>query len=101
MKFCTSCGAQNPDNNNFCRSCGRKFEIFAVSPQPQPQPQPTPTPANYQITFSRPDKLASAFNSYYIKVDGADRYELRSGGSSIKIPMAPGPHRNIRFLHTE
>lgn len=89
MKFCTSCGAQNPDNNNFCRSCGQKFEALAVSPQPQPQP--TPTPANYQITFLRPKNFQAGLNLFHVKVDGVSSYELKNGGS-VKIPMTPGQH---------
>ncbi|MYC05617.1 MAG: zinc-ribbon domain-containing protein [Chloroflexi bacterium] len=33
--YCTYCGVQNPDNANFCSSCGK--ELVAQSAEPQPQ----------------------------------------------------------------
>lgn len=33
--FCTQCGAQNLDNSNFCRECGKQLEVSAASPRAQ------------------------------------------------------------------
>ena len=40
MKYCPNCGAQLPDNANFCSSCGTRFSApQQQSYQPQEQPQ--------------------------------------------------------------
>ena len=36
MKFCPNCGAQLPDNANFCASCGSRVD---AAPQPFEQPK--------------------------------------------------------------
>ena len=36
MKYCPNCGAQLPDNANFCGSCGARI---GATPQPAEQPK--------------------------------------------------------------
>ena len=44
MKYCSNCGAQLPDNANFCSSCGTRFNApqqpYQQQPYQQPQEQP-------------------------------------------------------------
>ncbi len=46
MKYCTSCGAQIPENMNFCPSCGAQVN----NPQPAPE-QPTMETNNTQNEY--------------------------------------------------
>jgi hypothetical protein len=41
--FCGECGAQNPDNNQFCKNCGKP--LTQRHPVAQPAAQPAPVPA--------------------------------------------------------
>lgn len=41
--LCPKCGVSNPENNNFCQSCGVSLAVSAVPP-PQPVVPPSPTP---------------------------------------------------------
>jgi hypothetical protein len=49
--FCSECGAQNPDTNQFCRNCGKPLGKQQPAAQPVPVPvaqpvaQPAPAPA--------------------------------------------------------
>jgi len=99
MKTCTKCGAQNPDINNFCSSCGQKLEI-SVDPQPtkqtaytapvSSQPQ-TNSASQCQITFNRIKSVYGTFCKIHIKVDDSVSYELSNGGS-VTVPMSLGKH---------
>lgn len=44
MSFCKQCGAQIPDDANFCTSCGAD-QREETAPAAQPVAQPTPAPA--------------------------------------------------------
>ena len=41
MSFCTNCGAQMNDGQQFCTTCGSRIEV-AAAPQAAPQYQPAP-----------------------------------------------------------
>ena len=48
--FCSECGTQNPDTNQFCKNCGKPLRISQQVRYPQPvgvpvQPVATPPPA--------------------------------------------------------
>jgi hypothetical protein len=38
MKYCTQCGAANPDTAVFCQKCGAQLSSSQGSPQPQSAP---------------------------------------------------------------
>jgi zinc-ribbon domain len=40
--FCSECGAQNPDTNQFCKNCGKP--LVRKQPAGQPAAQPAPVP---------------------------------------------------------
>jgi hypothetical protein len=53
--FCSECGTQNPDTNQFCKNCGNPLRKSQQTPAPQPaavpvQPSATPPaqPVYYQ-----------------------------------------------------
>ena len=42
--FCGECGAQNPDNNQFCKNCGKPLTRQQPDAQPAAYPAPIPVP---------------------------------------------------------
>jgi hypothetical protein len=46
--FCSECGTQNPDTNQFCKNCGEPLvrkQPATPAAYPAPVPQPAPAPA--------------------------------------------------------
>jgi uncharacterized RDD family membrane protein YckC len=48
MAFCTNCGAQNPDNTQFCTACGARVAGAIPTPPPQPPAVTPPVPPPVQ-----------------------------------------------------
>ena len=42
--FCSECGTQNPDTNQFCKNCGKPLPKRQPAAQPAAQPAPVPVP---------------------------------------------------------
>ncbi len=63
MKYCPNCGAQLPDNANFCSNCGTRF---GAVPQQNYQQQP-----QYQQPFQQPAPPQKM--SYWDKVKAAQK----------------------------
>ena len=42
--FCSECGTQNPDTNQFCKNCGKPLARRQPAAQPTVQPAATPVP---------------------------------------------------------
>ena len=55
MKYCSNCGAQIPDNANFCPACGTRF---AAAPPPQYQQPQYQQPAPQKMSYM--DKVRAA-----------------------------------------
>jgi hypothetical protein len=64
--FCGECGAQNPDNNQFCKNCGKPLTRRQPAAQPAAQPAPIPVsypaaqPASVPAASSQPSVAAAA-----------------------------------------
>lgn len=68
MNFCTGCGAEIPEDSNFCNSCGKpqktqqlytidEVQSQPTKPTPEPTPiKPTPSPAP---TYVKSEKKAT------------------------------------------
>ena len=60
MKYCTNCGAENNEENQFCFNCRCDvFNDFPPAPQPiapNPMPMPMPSPMMYQQPAPKPKK---------------------------------------------
>ena len=71
--MCARCGAQNPDGNAFCQSCGTPLTPAAVSavsaPRPQYAPPPGPPPGP-PVAYASPPPMAYQ-SPYYTPVQGA------------------------------
>ena len=81
MKYCTNCGAQIPDNANFCPSCGTRL---GTAPQPQYQ-----QPAPHKMTYM--DKVRAAREAQKQK-NGQIKWwmwALIAVGSAILIALNP------------
>ena len=59
--FCSECGTDNPNTNQFCKNCGKAFSKVQVSPaQLQPTAYPSPvTTATTPGTVAQPGSTAS------------------------------------------
>jgi serine protease Do len=57
--FCTKCGAENPENSNFCRKCGTV--LIQVTPLPQPSAN-----ASSDMTHSTPGKQSKIWRVLFI-----------------------------------
>jgi hypothetical protein len=61
--FCTECGAQNPDTNQFCQNCGKPLgrqQAAAPAASPATVPQPAPAPAGTpSVPVMRPATAAA------------------------------------------
>lgn len=56
---CARCGAQNPDGNLYCQSCGMPLAAAAAAPQPATPPGPPPGMA--PPAYASPPSYASPF----------------------------------------
>ena len=72
MKSCPNCGAQIPDNANFCPSCGTHFGAAPQSPYQQPYQQP-----QYQQPYQQP---APQKMTYMDKVRAAREAQKQKNG---------------------
>jgi uncharacterized membrane protein YvbJ len=50
MRICKKCGAQFPEDHNFCSKCGEKYTEYVLSPADQSQTTVS-TSGSYQATF--------------------------------------------------
>lgn len=69
--FCQHCGAEIPDNGNFCFICGARVQRPAGNaPKPQPQPQPQPQP------MSQPQPQQASSSAFGTKTISDRHYSL-------------------------
>ncbi|MCR4824568.1 MAG: zinc ribbon domain-containing protein [Bacteroidales bacterium] len=67
MKYCPNCGAQLPDNANFCSVCGARFG----APQPNYQQPQYQQPQYQQPQYQQPQQPQKM--SYWDKVKAAQK----------------------------
>jgi hypothetical protein len=66
---CARCGAQNPDDNQFCQACGTPLTALATgAPATGPAVPPASTPA---LAYASPPPIPVSYSSPYFSPSGA------------------------------
>jgi hypothetical protein len=85
--FCSECGTQNPDTNQFCKNCGKPFRKNQEAPSPQSagvpvQPVATPPPAQ-PVYYPPPPAVVQPVTAAPVKPAGNTAMSALGIGSII------------------
>ncbi|MBQ2933856.1 MAG: zinc-ribbon domain-containing protein [Clostridia bacterium] len=88
--FCTKCGAQNPDNSNFCRSCGAKMSAKETTVTKRATDINSRSTNYYQKPMQHQQSLPHqvqkpAINNYYVPPVRPSSYSMKSNVKALYI----------------